>query len=119
MNTKRTLRIIASHCFAVAIFTNPYILLVIADIYHIATNDQSEVAVYDSLIAVMSAISFVAFIVAVALALYASNKKGKIFITAAMLLLLLSWWASYIFVPLGLVVFLAGLAILVYYRAQK
>jgi hypothetical protein len=67
---------IASHALVVAIFTVPYLVYLLGDVYKLATKDTTTVVVNQSLTASMSLVSFFALLIsAVAFGLYSVNRK--------------------------------------------
>ena len=61
----QTFKLVASHAFVVAIFTNPYFMYILGDLYKIATRDASDVVVNQSLTASMSLLSTTALLVSI------------------------------------------------------
>jgi hypothetical protein len=114
MKSKLTYRSIATHSLVAAIFVNPYLLYIIADIHRVLTNNTSTVTIDTSLIATMSIISLLALIVSlVAFSIGANSKKRRV-IAIAVGLIVLGWALSQIFVPLGLFFLGVAAAIIVF-----
>lgn len=110
MKSKRLYRSIATHSFVAALFVNPYILLIIADVYRlfIETGNTTVVAVDTSLITVMSIISFTALVVSLVAFSVGADSKKRIAIAVSVGLIVLGWTLSQIIIPLGL--FFLGVA---------
>lgn len=62
----RIYKSIASHALVVAISTNPYLIYLIGDIYKIIVNDMSVAEMNNSLVTVLSYVSFAALVVSAA-----------------------------------------------------
>lgn len=68
-------KLVASHALVIAIFTAPYLIYLLADVYRIATNDTTAVVVNQSLTASMTLVSSVALLVSIiAFGLYTVNR---------------------------------------------
>jgi hypothetical protein len=65
ISKKHVLKTISTHALVAAVFTNPYLLYVLADIYKIATGDTSTVVVNNSLTYMLSWLSSLGFAVAI------------------------------------------------------
>lgn len=114
MKHKRALRSLATHSLVASIFSSPFLLITFADIYKIATNDSADMPVDDSLILVMTTASLTAFVVSF-IAFYVSvNKRARLIMAIGLALLALSWFASQLFIPLGIACFILAAGVLVY-----
>jgi hypothetical protein len=72
----QALRTIATHSIVAAVFSNPYLLYLIADAYRVVINDTSAPTADPSLAAAMGLVSTTAFFVAV-IALSVAVWKSK------------------------------------------
>lgn len=97
-----------------AIFSNPYLLLVVDDIYRLMTNKSAEYAVSDSLIMIMSVVSFTALLVSLGAFFAAGNKRIRLALAVAVVLIILGWVFSQIFAPLGLFFLAVAAGIIVF-----
>jgi hypothetical protein len=75
---KKILKSVASHSLIVGIFTTPYLLYVLSDLYKIAVNDTTTVVLNNSLTVVLTTIPSAAFIIAfVSFLVYNTQSKNR------------------------------------------
>lgn len=68
---------IATHALVATIFTNPYFIYLLTDIYKLTFNDTSDAVINHSLVNAMSLVSFVALVTSVVSFGIYLNKKRK------------------------------------------
>lgn len=108
MKSKRLYRSIATHSFVAALFVNPYLLYVFADVHRILTNNTNPIVVDTSLITTMSIISLLALVVSLVAFSIGADSKKRMAVAISVGLIILGWVLSQIFMPLGL--FFLGIA---------
>jgi hypothetical protein len=118
MKSNNIYKSIATHSLVVAIFVNPYFLLVLTDIYRILFNDKSVITDNYSLFLVMSAISITALTISAVSFFFTSKRYEWVTVVLAALFVLVAWQLSQFYIPLGIIP-LAIAAFVIVFRIAK